>query len=222
MDLVSRKMTPANAKPQEGSIELPRDEFLPSAHAEITALAPTGRVKGSAAVRNPRSRQSRRGSPRKPRPTRHSLSPGEVVVGTLAGINDAGEPLVRHPLDLSGRVVLARTIVPIGPDQVDREVVLAFESGDAGKPIVLGILLRPDVQEPSEPRVASPTVIQPIVQATLDGEQLLLSAQNEIVLRCGEASITLTRAGKILIRGAYLLSRSSGVNRIKGGSVQIN
>ena len=41
-------------------------------------------------------------------------------------------------------------------------------------------------------------------------------------LRCGKASITLTRAGKVLIRGAYLLSRSSGVNRIKGGSVQIN
>ena len=33
---------------------------------------------------------------------------------------------------------------------------------------------------------------------------------------------TLTRAGKILIRGAYLLARSSGVNRIQGGSVQIN
>ena len=32
----------------------------------------------------------------------------------------------------------------------------------------------------------------------------------------------LTRAGKVLIQGAYLLSRSTGVNRIKGGSVQIN
>ncbi|MEP7119602.1 MAG: hypothetical protein ABJE95_01785, partial [Byssovorax sp.] len=36
------------------------------------------------------------------------------------------------------------------------------------------------------------------------------------------SSITLTRAGKILIRGAYVLTRSSGVNRIQGGSVQIN
>jgi hypothetical protein len=34
--------------------------------------------------------------------------------------------------------------------------------------------------------------------------------------------LTLTHAGKVLIRGAYVLSRSSGVNRIKGGSVQIN
>jgi hypothetical protein len=54
------------------------------------------------------------------------------------------------------------------------------------------------------------------------GREVVLTAENEIVLRCGEASITLTRAGKILLRGSYLLSRSSGVNRIKGGSVQIN
>ena len=55
----------------------------------------------------------------------------------------------------------------------------------------------------------------------IDGETLTLSAEREIVLRCGKASLTLTRAGKVLIRGAYLLSRSSGANRIKGGSVQI-
>ena len=47
-------------------------------------------------------------------------------------------------------------------------------------------------------------------------------ADEEIVLSCGESSITLTRAGKILIRGKYVLSRSSGVNRIKGGSIQLN
>ena len=41
-------------------------------------------------------------------------------------------------------------------------------------------------------------------------------------MRCGEASITLTRAGKVLIRGAYVLSRSSGANRIKGAAVEIN
>jgi hypothetical protein len=49
-----------------------------------------------------------------------------------------------------------------------------------------------------------------------------VQAAEELVLRCGDASITLTRAGKIILRGTYLLSRSSGVNRIKGGSVQIN
>jgi hypothetical protein len=32
----------------------------------------------------------------------------------------------------------------------------------------------------------------------------------------------LTSAGKVMIQGAYLSNRSSGVLRIKGGSVQIN
>ena len=85
-----------------------------------------------------------------------------------------------------------------------------FEDEDPRRPIVIGL-----VQSP----VALAT--QPAV-VTLDGDQVTLAAEREIVLRCGHASITLTRAGKILIRGKYLLSRSSGVNRIKGGSVQIN
>jgi hypothetical protein len=41
-------------------------------------------------------------------------------------------------------------------------------------------------------------------------------------LRCGESSIVLTRAGKVLIKGNYVLSRSRGANRIKGAYVDIN
>jgi uncharacterized protein (DUF2345 family) len=59
-------------------------------------------------------------------------------------------------------------------------------------------------------------------EATVDGERVVLTAQQEIVLRCGDASITLTKAGKIIIRGQYILSRSSGVNRVQGGSIQLN
>lgn len=58
--------------------------------------------------------------------------------------------------------------------------------------------------------------------ATTDGERLVLTAEREIVLQCGGASITLTRAGKIIIRGEYVVTRAAGVNRILGGSVQIN
>ena len=51
---------------------------------------------------------------------------------------------------------------------------------------------------------------------------MLITAKDRLVLRCGKASITLTRAGKVLIEGAYVLSRSTGVNRVKGGTVQLN
>ena len=56
-------------------------------------------------------------------------------------------------------------------------------------------------------------------EEVVDGRKIAFIAKEEIVLRCGKSSITLTKAGKVIIRGAYLLNRSSGVNRIKGGSV---
>jgi len=56
----------------------------------------------------------------------------------------------------------------------------------------------------------------------IDGKRVTFDAKEEIVLRCGKASIILTRAGRVIIRGAYILSRSSSVNRIQGGSVRIN
>lgn len=225
MDPVAREIAPTSLAVEAARSEPPVGELLPSPLAEIATRTATDRARGLCRPKRRKSRPARPAavSRRKPRrPARRRLSRGEVVVGTLAGINDSGRPLVRHALDPSGRVSLARTTVPIRPEQVDRDVVIAFESGDITRPIVLGVLFRPDDPEPADPRVTTPPVRRPIVQATLDGEQLILTAQNELVLRCGKASLTLTRAGKILIRGTYLLSRSSGVNRVKGGSVQIN
>jgi hypothetical protein len=60
------------------------------------------------------------------------------------------------------------------------------------------------------------------LQIQIADERLELTARREVVIRCGKASITLTPAGKVLIRGTYISSRSSGANRIKGGSVQLN
>lgn len=60
------------------------------------------------------------------------------------------------------------------------------------------------------------------IETVVEEERIILKAEKEIVLQCGDASITLTRAGKIIIRGAYVSSRSTGVNRIQGGSVEIN
>jgi hypothetical protein len=82
------------------------------------------------------------------------------------------------------------------------------------------VSLRPIVRDdrPAAPEPEAPGAV------TSDSvpERLVITAEREIVLQVGKASITLTRSGKIILRGTYLSSRSSGVNRIKGGSVQIN
>ena len=59
-------------------------------------------------------------------------------------------------------------------------------------------------------------------QATVDGQRLELTAERDITLRCGKSSLTLTRDGQISLEGEAVLSRAQGVNRIIGGSVQIN
>jgi hypothetical protein len=138
-----------------------------------------------------------------------------IRVGTLVGLHTDGRtPLVVFPGQHGSAAVIARTTIDLHGSHVGRDVVLMFEDGDSGKPIVLGCLL----QE------ADPSIVNKPgnVELDADGERLVVCAKEQLVLRCGEASITLTKSGKVLIQGAYVSSRSSGVNRIKGGSVQIN
>ncbi len=142
-------------------------------------------------------------------------SPQGVLIGRLATWDDAGNPLVDFPDNPSEGFLPAQTIVSLKPTDRGREVALLFINGNHQQPLIIGLLQHPKNQPaPSNP--------EPAVSAVVDGERLVFTAKQEIVLQCGEASLTLTKAGKVLIRGTYLLSRSSGVNRIKGGSVQIN
>jgi hypothetical protein len=131
-----------------------------------------------------------------------------VLIGQLAAFGDAGQPIVTFP-GAPPEGFSARAMAALGPPDIGRDVALMFEGADPKKPVVMGRMFAP-----------SAPAVRP--EARADGERLEFTAEKEIVFRCGKASITLTRAGKILIRGAYLLARSSGVNRIQGGSVQIN
>ena len=133
-----------------------------------------------------------------------------VLIGRLVDLGESGEPLVDFPGNTSTTVLPARSILPLGKRTVGRQVVLMFEEGDSQRPVVMGL-----VEDASAKR-------RKPVELELDKKKFVFTAEQEIVLKCGKASITLTRAGKVLIRGAYILNRSSGVNRIKGGSVQIN
>lgn len=144
-----------------------------------------------------------------------------VVIGKLCKIADHGLSLVDFPQNPGIKPIAARTTIALSADDLGREVVLMFEEGDSHKPIVTG-LLQPLKQIKENGKANGRLTEEKPLDVEVDGERLTLTAQKEIVLRCGEASITLTRAGKILLRGTYVLSRASGANRIKGGSVQIN
>lgn len=147
-----------------------------------------------------------------------------AVIGTVNGWNDVGQPLVAAE-EISDQTFPARTVIVADDLQEGMQVVLLFECGDYKRPIIMGVPSQPT--STVQPVKGEATVQLPLlngngVAAQVDDDRMVLTAEREIVLRCGKASLTLTRAGKVLIRGAYVISRSSGVNCIKGGSVQIN
>ena len=136
-----------------------------------------------------------------------------VVIGVLMSFTEAGLPLVAFPGNQSETGIAAHSTTIFKPDDIGCQVALLFEGGDPQRPIVIGRMQYP--QDIVQQR-------QQTMSAELDDERLEFKAGKEIVLRCGKSSITLTRAGKILIKGEYLSSHSTGVNRIKGGSIQLN
>ena len=137
-----------------------------------------------------------------------------IVIGTLSQLTESGQALVRYENQPSEAPLQAIVTVPLNEQDIGRDVALSFVEEDPLQPVVLGLIQT--IPKPEQ------TTGEPNVNVQLDGERMVLTADREIVLKCGKSSITLTRAGKVILKGAYLSSRSTGVNRIKGGSVQIN
>ncbi len=133
-----------------------------------------------------------------------------VVVGRVTSVDASGAVRVTFP-GAPPEGFPARAMTTLVEADKGIGVALLFEGGDPRKPCVMGKMVSPLAAGVSGE-----------AEAAADGRRVEISAEQEIVLRCGESSITLTRSGKIILRGAYVLSRSSGVNRIQGGSVQIN
>lgn len=145
-----------------------------------------------------------------------------VVIGRFAALGPAREVLVDFPGSPAEAPIAARSMVPVSAADQGRAVALMFEEGDVGRPLLMGMIHEPEPIEAEAEAIEAEGALAQDLQVEADGERVVVSADKELVLRCGKASITLTQAGKIVIRGAYVLTRSSGVNRIQGGSVQIN
>lgn len=126
-----------------------------------------------------------------------------IRLGRLTGLDEHGRALVeidgiRAPAPIPALCATEATL------SIGDTVALSFVDGDPERPVVVG-------------RLCVPRVLR-----TEGTDGLLIQHEKRITLRCGNSSLILTSAGKLLLRGDYVSSHSSGLNRIKGGSVQIN
>ena len=148
-----------------------------------------------------------------------------VQLAAIVGVTDDGPQVQFQP---DGSPITARLAVSVTRERLDaaiaqcQQVVLLFEHGDRTRPIIVGFI--ESVPAPVEPVEVGPVLPDrpSVVEADVDGKRVRITAQDEIVLQCGSASVTLRRNGRVIIRGTYVESRSDGTNRIKGGQVQIN
>jgi hypothetical protein len=150
---------------------------------------------------------------------------GSTCVGTVTAWSAEGGLLVDYDGNPHGPLS-ARTTLVLAEDEVEEliaarhGVVLAFDRDDSTRPIVIGVVrpvpsAKASVPTRKENRGAP-------VRAVVDGREVVLEGETKVELRCGKASIVLTKAGKVIIQGTYISSRSSGAYRIRGGSVEVN
>ena len=138
--------------------------------------------------------------------TERSLTITGIVVGTFAAMDQAFGPLVDFPMNPEGRPLAARSTVELTEDHLGRKVALMFEKGDGTKPIVIGLMHE----------------FQGGMPVSKDGEIQEITAEKELTLRCGKASITLREDGSIETRGEDILSKARKNHKIKGGMVYLN
>lgn len=167
---------------------------------------------------------------------------GVIIIGSIVDLDAQGRPLVNFNENQSPDPLVALTTLSLTRKHISRQVALLFNGGDLNQPVIMGFIYRPldELLEnfeltPADTDEAGPfsetqDEVHPAAEIKrkddnrvyVDGKYVCIEGAEEVTFKCGKASITLTKSGKILIRGTYLLNRSTGVNRIMGGSVQVN
>lgn len=141
-------------------------------------------------------------------------------VGEVQAICPDGRVLVDYPGNTLGPLHARTALARSERVEAGMAVLLAFENGDPARPIIAGVVR--DTMLPA--KAALPVGRKRGTQDELivDGQAISITAEQEVVIRCGDSSITLTKDGRIVLKGKEIVSRASGVNKIKGAAVNIN
>lgn len=161
----------------------------------------------------------------KPSSKRRDVAQNAPIVGQLVAFSSNGRALVEFNGAPDGACE-ARSILPdhqaVAGKALPIPVLLVFEANNLSKPVIIGVINdSPFSPEPVAEKLDS-SATGKSRDVYVDGKKLVITGQEEILLKCGKSSILLRRDGKIVIKGENLISRSSLSNKIKGSSVSIN
>ncbi|WP_146155944.1 DUF6484 domain-containing protein [Enhygromyxa salina] len=158
-------------------------------------------------------------------------------MGRIVEIDPEGRARVTF-LNHEGPPVVARAIGMVAPEQLEdarreaRVILLGFLDGRADSPVIMSLSSMAELSpKPAEPEpepdaelVALELERAKVMELEVDGEpgRQVIEAREELVLRCGDAAITLRADGTVRVIGRDITSWARRRHRIRGGSVAIN
>jgi hypothetical protein len=144
---------------------------------------------------------------------------GQMRLGTIVRIRDGGVEVDGGADGVRPARVACAEIAASDPAELIGATVLLFcEERAAARPVVTGLVRDRLPGRPSaEERLLE---AEPERDIVVRGRRV--DAQGELVLRCGKSSVTLREDGKVVVKGTRLISRASGTNAVRGGTVRIN
>jgi hypothetical protein len=153
-------------------------------------------------------------------PSARPLDSGPILTGHLQGIDDEGRVLFapeNHegpPIPVAiGLTLSDGALVPAARNQ---QRALVVRTNDNPPRLVLIGLVRERVS--TSARDAAPGQLE----LKMDGETLRLSAQHEIELKCGNASLILRQSGRVILKGTHVVTTSTGPVKVKGATIDLN
>lgn len=152
----------------------------------------------------------------------------QLLEGVVLGYSDDGMVIVR--LNNSENMVSCQLVIPnkdtSAKIDINDEVLVAQASSENTAYYILGIIGIPlnavkNSSNENKEKVETVSPRKPMT-AIVDGKRIKITAEEEIMLSCGEGSIHIMKDGKIALRGTDLISRASRINKIRGAAVRIN
>ncbi|ATB50987.1 DUF6484 domain-containing protein [Corallococcus macrosporus] len=140
--------------------------------------------------------------------------------GHIIGTDGEGRPVV----DFDGNPVgprVARKAVRMDAEGIKaavesrQPVEIRFEEGDPRLPIIMALL-------PVAPRASRLDAIPGARIETAESPAHVIQGRDGLVLRCGDAAVTLLRNGKVSLQGTSVETSAEGAVRIKGMAVQVH
>ena len=144
-----------------------------------------------------------------------AVTPVEPVsfAGAQCRIGENGQVLVDYPANGGAPLLASKVYVIASPDPEPAagptDVTLIIESRRVTK----------DLEKLLDSTFAR---LSGNDRAESAPKTLRINADDELVLSCGKSSITLTKSGKVIVRGTKIVSHATGDHKIRGAQISLN